>query len=88
VAGAFLAGYGAARFVGEFFRQPDAHLGFLFAGATGGARPGGRGGAQSGCRAAPAHAWKARGGRRRDGSISALGEAAVAGRSVGQPQPG
>ena len=23
-----------ARFVGEFFRQPDAHLGFLFAGAT------------------------------------------------------
>ena len=34
VAGAFLAGYGAARFVGEFFRQPDAHLGFLFAGAT------------------------------------------------------
>jgi phosphatidylglycerol:prolipoprotein diacylglycerol transferase len=34
VSGAFLAGYGAARFVGEFFRQPDAHLGFLFAGAT------------------------------------------------------
>ena len=23
-----------ARFIGEFFRQPDAHLGFLFAGAT------------------------------------------------------
>ena len=34
VAGAFLAGYGAARLVGELFRQPDAHLGFLFAGAT------------------------------------------------------
>ena len=34
VSGAFLAGYGAARFAGEFFRQPDAHLGFLFAGAT------------------------------------------------------
>ena len=32
--GAFLAGYGVARIVGEFFRQPDAHLGFLFAGAT------------------------------------------------------
>ena len=32
--GAFLAGYGMARSVGEFFRQPDAHLGFLFAGAT------------------------------------------------------
>lgn len=23
-----------ARFIGEFFCQPDAHLGFLFAGAT------------------------------------------------------
>jgi phosphatidylglycerol---prolipoprotein diacylglyceryl transferase len=34
VSGAFLAGYGVARFIGEFFRQPDAHLGFLFAGAT------------------------------------------------------
>ena len=32
--GVFLAGYGAARFFVEFFRQPDAHLGFLFAGAT------------------------------------------------------
>jgi phosphatidylglycerol:prolipoprotein diacylglycerol transferase len=30
----FLGGYGIARFIGEFFRQPDAHLGFLFAGAT------------------------------------------------------
>ena len=32
--GVFLMGYGAARVAGEFFRQPDAHLGFLFAGAT------------------------------------------------------
>jgi phosphatidylglycerol:prolipoprotein diacylglycerol transferase len=32
--GAFLAGYAVARAVGEVFRQPDAHLGFLFAGAT------------------------------------------------------
>jgi phosphatidylglycerol:prolipoprotein diacylglycerol transferase len=29
VAGLFLAGYGCARFIGEFFRQPDAHLGLL-----------------------------------------------------------
>jgi phosphatidylglycerol---prolipoprotein diacylglyceryl transferase len=34
IAGAFLVGYGCARIVGEVFRQPDAHLGFLFAGAT------------------------------------------------------
>ncbi len=34
VCGAFLLGYGVARIIGEFFRQPDAHLGFLFAGAT------------------------------------------------------
>lgn len=34
VAGVFLAGYGLARFTVEFFRQPDAHLGFLYAGAT------------------------------------------------------
>ncbi len=33
-AGAFLAGYAVARTVGELFRQPDAHLGFLVAGAT------------------------------------------------------
>ncbi|MBP0443381.1 prolipoprotein diacylglyceryl transferase [Roseomonas sp. SSH11] len=33
-AGAFLAGYGMARIIGEFFRQPDPQLGFLFAGAT------------------------------------------------------
>ena len=32
--GAFLAGYGVARIVGELFRQPDAHLGFLWGGAT------------------------------------------------------
>ncbi len=32
--GIFLVGYGIARTVGEFFRQPDAFLGFLFAGAT------------------------------------------------------
>jgi len=34
LAGAFLVGYGLARITAEFFRQPDAHLGFLFAGAT------------------------------------------------------
>lgn len=34
LAGVFIAGYGLARIIGEFFRQPDAHLGFLFAGAT------------------------------------------------------
>ncbi|SHI61563.1 phosphatidylglycerol:prolipoprotein diacylglycerol transferase [Roseomonas rosea] len=33
-AGAFLTGYGMARIIGEFFRQPDPQLGFLFAGAT------------------------------------------------------
>jgi phosphatidylglycerol:prolipoprotein diacylglycerol transferase len=32
--GVFLVGYGLARFIVEFFREPDAHLGFLFAGAT------------------------------------------------------
>ena len=32
--GAFLVGYGIARIIGEFFRQPDAFLGFLLAGAT------------------------------------------------------
>ena len=32
--GALLAGYGVARLIGEFFREPDAHLGFLLAGAT------------------------------------------------------
>jgi phosphatidylglycerol:prolipoprotein diacylglycerol transferase len=34
LAGAFLAGYAVARIIGEFFRQPDAFLGFLYAGAT------------------------------------------------------
>jgi len=34
LSGAFLAGYGIARIIVEFFRQPDAQLGFLFAGAT------------------------------------------------------
>ena len=29
VGGAFLLGYGALRFVVEFFREPDAHLGLL-----------------------------------------------------------
>jgi phosphatidylglycerol:prolipoprotein diacylglycerol transferase len=32
--GVFLAGYAVARIIGEFFRQPDPFLGFLFAGAT------------------------------------------------------
>ena len=32
--GVFLAGYGLARITGEFFREPDAFLGFLFAGVT------------------------------------------------------
>ncbi|HYZ34877.1 MAG TPA: prolipoprotein diacylglyceryl transferase [Crenalkalicoccus sp.] len=32
--GVFLTGYGVARIIGEFFRQPDPQLGFLFAGAT------------------------------------------------------
>lgn len=30
----FFLGYGAIRFFLEFFRQPDAHLGFLWGGAT------------------------------------------------------
>ncbi|PWS36921.1 prolipoprotein diacylglyceryl transferase [Falsiroseomonas bella] len=34
LSGVFLVGYGVARLVGEIFRQPDAHLGFLFAGIT------------------------------------------------------
>jgi phosphatidylglycerol---prolipoprotein diacylglyceryl transferase len=29
IGGAFLAGYGLARIIVEFFRQPDAHLGYL-----------------------------------------------------------
>lgn len=34
ITGVFLIGYGTARIIGEFFRQPDPFLGFLFAGAT------------------------------------------------------
>ena len=32
--GTFLVGYAIARIIGEFFREPDAFLGFLYAGAT------------------------------------------------------
>lgn len=32
--GVFLIGYGLARIVAEAFREPDAHLGYLWAGAT------------------------------------------------------
>ncbi len=32
--GIFLMGYGVARIIGEFFREPDAFLGYLWAGAT------------------------------------------------------
>lgn len=34
VGGTFLAGYGMARIVGEFFREPDRQLGFLAGGLT------------------------------------------------------
>ncbi len=34
LSGTFLVGYGAARVISEFFRQPDAQLGFLFFGTT------------------------------------------------------
>jgi phosphatidylglycerol---prolipoprotein diacylglyceryl transferase len=34
ITGVFLAGYAIARSLGELFRQPDAFLGFLIAGAT------------------------------------------------------
>src|SRR5690606_5979280 len=34
VSGAFLAGYGVLRFLVEFTREPDAHLGLLAAGLT------------------------------------------------------
>jgi phosphatidylglycerol:prolipoprotein diacylglycerol transferase len=30
VSGAFLFGYGCFRFVAEYFREPDAHLGLLW----------------------------------------------------------
>lgn len=32
VAGMFVAGYGSARIIVEFFREPDTHIGFLFGG--------------------------------------------------------
>ena len=32
IGGAFLAGYGASRILVEFFREPDAHIGYLFGG--------------------------------------------------------
>lgn len=34
LSGLFLAGYGLSRFAIEFFREPDAQIGYLFAGAT------------------------------------------------------
>lgn len=34
LAGVFLTGYALARMTGEFFRQPDAFLGYLWGGAT------------------------------------------------------
>jgi phosphatidylglycerol:prolipoprotein diacylglycerol transferase len=34
IGGLFLAGYGISRFIVEFFREPDAQLGFLTFGAT------------------------------------------------------
>ena len=34
VAGLFLLGYGTARFIIEFFREPDAHLGLLSLGMS------------------------------------------------------
>ncbi len=34
LSGTFFVGYAVARSIGELFRQPDAFLGFLFAGAT------------------------------------------------------
>lgn len=34
ISGAFLAGYGLSRIAAEFFREPDAQLGFLWGGAT------------------------------------------------------
>jgi phosphatidylglycerol:prolipoprotein diacylglycerol transferase len=32
--GIFLMGYGVARIIGEFFREPDPFLGYLWEGAT------------------------------------------------------
>ncbi len=32
IAGAWVFGYGTARIIVEFFRMPDAHIGYLFGG--------------------------------------------------------
>jgi phosphatidylglycerol---prolipoprotein diacylglyceryl transferase len=34
VSGAFLVGYGLLRFIAEYFREPDAHLGLLSLGLS------------------------------------------------------
>jgi phosphatidylglycerol:prolipoprotein diacylglycerol transferase len=34
VSGAFLIGYGSLRFIAEYFREPDAHLGLLALGLS------------------------------------------------------
>jgi len=34
LSGVFLVGYGTARIIGEFFREPDEFLGYLWEGAT------------------------------------------------------
>jgi phosphatidylglycerol:prolipoprotein diacylglycerol transferase len=34
IGGMFVAGYGIARIVGELFREPDAHIGYLWGGLT------------------------------------------------------
>jgi phosphatidylglycerol:prolipoprotein diacylglycerol transferase len=34
ISGVFLIGYGTARIISEFFREPDAYLGYLIFGAT------------------------------------------------------
>jgi phosphatidylglycerol:prolipoprotein diacylglycerol transferase len=34
LSGAFLVGYGIFRMIGELFREPDAHLGFILGGVT------------------------------------------------------
>ncbi len=34
ISGVFLAGYGLGRLIAEFFREPDAHIGFLAGGLT------------------------------------------------------
>ncbi len=34
IGGQFVAGYGLARIIGELFREPDAHIGYLWGGLT------------------------------------------------------